>query len=60
MTTSALDQIEGIGKITKDKLLLYFGTIERIRTSDIASLNSLVNKKQAKIIYDHFRKTNQE
>jgi excinuclease ABC subunit C len=56
MLTSELDKIDGIGMVAKDKLLLNFGDIEKIRVAEIETLNTVVNKKQAKIVYEHFRK----
>jgi excinuclease ABC subunit C len=56
MLTSELDKIEGIGKVAKDKLLQHFGDIENIKTAEIETLNTVVNKKQANIVFEHFRK----
>jgi excinuclease ABC subunit C len=56
MIASELDKIKGIGKVAKDKLLSHFGDVEHIRTADIETLDHVVNNKQAKIVFDHFRK----
>jgi len=56
MIASELDKIDGIGKVAKDKLLWHFGDIEHIRTAEIETLNTVVSKKQAKIVLEHFRK----
>ena len=56
MLTSELDKIDGIGKVAKDKLLQHFGDIENIKAAEIETLNTVVNKKQANIVFEHFRK----
>jgi excinuclease ABC subunit C len=55
MISSELDKIDGIGGRAKDKLLLYFGDIERIKNAEIATLNNVIGKKQAKIVFEYFR-----
>lgn len=56
MIASELDEIDGIGKGAKDKLLLYFTDIEHIKTAEIEKLNEILSKRQAKIIFEYFRK----
>ena len=56
MLTSELDKIDGIGKVAKDKLLQHFGDIENIKAAEIETLNTVVSKKQAIIVFEHFRK----
>ena len=56
MLTSELDKIDGIGKVAKDKLLQHFGDIENIKAAEIETLNTVVSKKQANIVFEHFRK----
>ena len=56
MISSELDKIKGIGKKSKEKLLLYFGILSSIRECEMEKLNEIVRKKQAKIIFEHFRR----
>jgi excinuclease ABC subunit C len=50
-----LDLIEGIGKITSEKLLKYFKSVKKIREATETELQEVVNLKQAKAIAQYFR-----
>ena len=53
---SQLDEINGVGKTRKTKLLSHFKTIENIKNADIDELLQVVDSKTAQNIYDFFRK----
>lgn len=50
---SSLDAIPGIGPKTKKKLIAHFGSIERIRRSNIKEISSVVGGKLAKNIKEN-------
>jgi excinuclease ABC subunit C len=52
--TSSLDQIKGIGQITKNQLLMAFGSVSRIENADISQIEQVVGKKKAKLIKDFY------
>ncbi len=56
MTRSQLDEIEGIGKIKRTNLLLYFKDIERIKSASEAEILKVpkITKKNAKDIVNFF------
>jgi excinuclease ABC subunit C len=45
---SKLDEIEGIGPMTKKKLLLKFGSVKGIMEADISDLEKVVGKKMVR------------
>ncbi len=47
---SQLDEIDGIGKSSKDKLLKEYKTIARMKKADIKDLASLIGKKRAEAL----------
>lgn len=51
---SELDDIQGVGPKTKEKLLHYFGSVEQIRTAKKDELMKIVTTNLASIIYSHF------
>ena len=53
---SELDKIEGIGKVRKRALLLYFGSVERIRDAELEEMLKVrgIKRKTAEAIYDFF------
>ena len=55
MVASQLDDIQGIGQATKAKLLLYFGDIEHVKTSEMKVLEGVIGPKMARIVFEYFR-----
>lgn len=53
-----LELIEGIGKITAEKLLKYFKSVKKIKAAAVEELLEVVNTKQAKSITDYFSNEN--
>ncbi|MCK9224941.1 MAG: excinuclease ABC subunit UvrC [Candidatus Muirbacterium halophilum] len=53
--SSEFDNIKGIGQKTVDKLMKNFFSYDKIKKADIDSLAKVIGKKQAKILYNHFR-----
>ena len=53
---SQLDEINGVGKTRKTKLLSHYKTIENIKNADLDDLSKVVDSKTAQNIYDFFRK----
>lgn len=57
MVKSVLDEIPGVGPKTRNKLLRYFGSVERIAALGVEELCSIsVGKKLAERILEHLRK----
>ena len=54
---SELDDIEGIGNVTKEKLLKKFKSVKRIREASVDELAEIVGQARAKIVRQHFEKT---
>ncbi len=55
ITTSELDQIPGIGKATKMKLLKHFGSLEKVKEASFEALSDLTGKALAEKILSHFK-----
>ena len=57
MSSSALDDIVGIGAARKRALLHHFGSRDAIATASLAELERVdgVSKKTAKVVYEYFR-----
>ncbi len=53
---SELDEIKGVGKVKKGKLLAYFKSVENIKNAGISELIKVVDKNTAENIYDFFQK----
>lgn len=53
-TSSELDQIKGIGEITKTDLIKHFKSIKRIRMAEKSEIEKIVGNNRASIIYKHF------
>lgn len=52
---SELDEIPGIGKITKNQLLEHFKSLKKIREADIDELEKIVGKSKANNIINFFK-----
>ena len=53
-TTSSLQNIPGIGKLTSDKLLTHFKSVDNIKNSSVHELESVVGKERSKRIAEYF------
>lgn len=51
-----LTEIEGIGASTAQKLLKAIGSLEKIKETDIKTIESVIGKSKAKLIADYFSK----
>jgi len=51
---SELDDIQGVGSVTKQKLLSNFHTVPRIRTATKEELQKIVGTRLSSTIYDYF------
>ena len=49
-----LEQIEGVGKTSADKLLRHFKSVKRIREASEAELAAVINKKQVQALLQYF------
>jgi excinuclease ABC subunit C len=56
MVKSDLDQINGIGPKTKEELLKYFGSVDKIRDASKEQLEMIAGLSKATILWKHFRK----
>lgn len=48
---SVLDDIDGVGKQTKEALLRHFRSVKRIEAAELPELESLIGKKRGGIVY---------
>ncbi len=53
---SELDNIKGIGPSNRNKLLLHFSSIKKIKSASLEELEAAVNKRAAKNVYDYYHK----
>jgi excinuclease ABC subunit C len=56
---SELNDIKGIGKQTAEKLMLELKSVKNIKEANLETLEKIVGKAKAKIVWEYFRK-NQE
>jgi excinuclease ABC subunit C len=56
MTKSVLDQIDGIGPKTKEILLKYFGSVDRIMNASEEELKKVVGVRKAVILAENIKK----
>lgn len=57
-TTSELDLIDGVGKITRTKLIKHFKNTEIIKQATLETLTSVIeNKRIAQKVFSHFHST---
>jgi len=54
MTHSELDTIKGIGEQTKQRLLLYFNSVDGIRNAGFESLKGVIGTGKANILVNYF------
>ena len=55
MLKSDLDQIKGIGETTKDILLNYFGSIDKIKLATNSELEGVIGSSKAAILTEYFK-----
>jgi excinuclease ABC subunit C len=53
--TSELDNIQGIGATTIQKLLSHFKSVKRIKDADFDEIKKLIGQTKAQIIAEHFK-----
>ena len=53
-TRSELDEIRGIGEVTKKSLLKRFGSVKRIKEAKLAELAESIGTSKGSIVYNHF------
>jgi excinuclease ABC subunit C len=56
MNRSMLDQIKGIGPVSKQKLLKEFGSVEKIAGASLKELSELIGKMRSEKLLDELRK----
>jgi len=56
MIGSVLDDIKGVGQITRNKLLNHFGSVDNIRKASKEDITQIVGKKLAEIILEELNK----
>jgi len=54
---NSLDEIEGIGPKTKDLLLIYFKSVQKIKQAKLELLSEIIGPSKAKILKAAFEKT---
>ncbi len=57
---SELDDIKGIGKQTKEKLLLHFKSVKMIKESSVDDIAAVIGKAKAKVVVDGLNKKDTE
>ena len=53
-TKSELDDIQGVGPITKQKILQHFGSVVHAKRADMNELINLLGSRLGTMIYEHF------
>ena len=51
---SQLDDIQGVGSVTKQKILKHFGSIKRAALADLDEWTELLGTKRGSMLYEHF------
>ena len=52
---SILEQIDGIGTETAKKLLIQFGSVKRIKESELSDITKVIGKSKAQLVFDYLR-----
>jgi excinuclease ABC subunit C len=55
MIKSELDQIKGIGPVTKEILLKHFGSVEKIRNAPGEEIEKLIGSSKASVLTEYYR-----
>lgn len=56
---SELDDIKGIGTISKEQLMKHFKSVRKIKAADIQSLTAVLGTAKATLLYNYFHPTDQ-
>jgi len=56
VTGSVLDDIEGVGPVTRNKLLTHFGSVDNIKRTSLDEISKIVGKKLAMKILEEINK----
>ena len=51
---SQIDDLQGVGTVTKQKILLHFGSLQRARSAKIEEWQNLLGKRRGSAIYEQF------
>ena len=54
---SALEQIEGVGKVTAEELLKKFKSVKRVKEASLTDLTEVIGKSKAQKVYDGLHNT---
>jgi excinuclease ABC subunit C len=57
---SELNDIKGIGKHTAEKLMLELKSVKNIKEASLETLENIIGKAKAKIVWEYFNKTSAE
>lgn len=52
---SQLDDIQGVGNVTKQKILQHFGSVRRAGTATLAEWQELLGTKRGSMLYEYFQ-----
>lgn len=52
---SQLDDIQGVGPATKQKILQHFGSVKRAALADLGEWTDLLGTKRGSMLYEHFQ-----
>ena len=52
---SELDEIKGVGEVSKQKILSHFGSVKRARTASEEEMVNLLGKSLGSMVYAHFQ-----
>lgn len=55
-THSELDDIQGFGEVSKQKLLRHFHSVSRAKTADLEELRQVLGNSLGTKVYEHFRR----
>ncbi|MFW9864753.1 MAG: excinuclease ABC subunit UvrC [Candidatus Thorarchaeota archaeon] len=55
ITRSILDEIEGVGPITRNKLLKHFGSVDSLKKADIEEISKIIGLKLAKKVLEKLK-----
>lgn len=53
-TASELDNIKGIGEVTKNNLIKHFKSVKRIRLAEFEDIERIIGTRRASIVYNRF------
>ena len=56
---SELDDIRGIGEVTKKQLLKSFKSVKKIKEASLEKIKNIIGESKAKLIYNEFHKNNE-